>query len=126
MSAQAQQFFPLSALFEILNLDGKDRILPVIRANETYQQQMQQMQQQIEQMGQQMEQMQAENQNLKKTATQLTNDLASVGANSGAGFVPQQGQTQAGQAGGGPDSMGAVVSAARNNLGQPTGAELPT
>jgi len=121
MSAQAQQFFPLSALFEILNLDGKDRILPVIRANETYQQQMQALQQQVEQMGQQMEQMQAENQNLKKTATQLTNDLASVGANSGAGYVPQQGQMQAGQAGGGPDTMSAVVGAARNNLGQPTG-----
>jgi hypothetical protein len=57
MSAQAQQFFPLSALFQILNLDGKDRILPVIQANENYQQQMQQMQQQMEQMGAQMEQM---------------------------------------------------------------------
>jgi hypothetical protein len=33
MSAQAQQFFPLSALFRILNLDGKDKILPVIEAN---------------------------------------------------------------------------------------------
>jgi len=126
MSAQAQQFFPLSSLFEILNLDGKDRILPVIRANETYQQQMQQMQQQLEQMGQQMEQMQAENQNLRKTATQMTNALAAVGANSGAGYVPQPGQMQAGQAGGGPDSMDAVVAASRNNLGQPTGAPLPT
>ena len=126
MSAQAQQFFPLSALFEILNLDGKDRILPVIRANEHYQEQMQALQQQVEQMGQQMEQMQAENQNLRKTTTQLTNDLAAVGANSGAGYVPQQGQMQAGQAGGGPDSMNAVVASARNTLGQPTGAELPT
>ena len=51
MSAQAQQFFPLSSLFQILNLDGKDKILPVIRDNETYQQQMEQLQQQIEQMG---------------------------------------------------------------------------
>ena len=126
MSAQAQQFFPLSALFEILNLDGKDRILPVIRSNETYQQQMEQMQQQLQQMGQQMEQMQAENQNLRKTTTQMTNRLASVGADGGGGLVPQPGPMQAGQAGGSPDSMGAVVSAARNTLGQPTGAELPT
>ena len=125
MSAQAQQFFPLSALFEILNLDGKDRILPVIKGNEHYQEQMQALQQQVEQMSQQMEQMQAENQNLRKTTTQLTNDLAAVGANSGAGYVPQQGQMQAGQAGGGPDSMNAVVASARNTLGQPTGAELP-
>ena len=125
MSAQAQQFFPLSALFEILNLDGKDRILLVIRGNEHYQEQMQALQQQVEQMSQQMEQMQAENQNLRKTTTQLTNDLAAVGANSGAGYVPQQGQMQDGQAGGGPDSMNAVVASARNTLGQPTGAELP-
>jgi hypothetical protein len=126
MSAQAQQFFPLSALFQILNLDGKDKILPVIQANETYQQQMQALQQQVEQMGQQMQQMQAENQSLRKTTTQMTNALAAVGANSGSGYVPQAGPMQAAQAGGTPDSMNAVVNAARNTLGQPTGAELPT
>ena len=125
MSAQAQQFFPLSALFEILNLDGKDKILPVIRGNEHYQEQMQALQQQAEQMGQQMEQMQAENQNLRKTTTQMTNALAAVGANSGSGYVPQQGPMQSAQAGGGPESMGAVVASARNTLGQPTGAALP-
>ena len=48
MSAQAQQFFPLSSLFQILNLDGKDKILPVIQANEHYQEQMQQLQQQVQ------------------------------------------------------------------------------
>jgi len=126
MSAQAQQFFPLSSLFEILNLDGKDRILPVIRANEHYQEQMQQMQQQLQQMGEQMQQMQSENQNLRKTTTQMTNALAAVGASAGAGAVPQPGQTQAGNAGGGPESMGAIVASARNTLGQPTGSALPT
>ena len=36
MAAQAQQFFPLSSLFEMLNIDGKDRLLPVIRQNEQW------------------------------------------------------------------------------------------
>jgi hypothetical protein len=80
MSAQAQQFFPLSSLFQILNLDGKDKILPVIRENEHYQEQMQQMQQQIEQMSQHMEQMQGENQNLRQAVSQTTNALAQMGA----------------------------------------------
>ena len=125
MSAQAQQFFPLSALFEILNLDGKDKILPVIRNNENYQEQMQQMQQQMEQMGQQMEQMQQENANLRKTATQMTNALSSIGnrrggmANTGAPAV-QGGTTPAG-----PEEPSAIVNAARNSMGQPTGNPLP-
>lgn len=34
MSAQAQQNFPLSALIRMLNIDGKDRVLPVIEAVE--------------------------------------------------------------------------------------------
>jgi len=120
MSAQAQQFFPLSALFEILNLDGKDKILPVIRSNETYQQQMQALQQQVEQMGQQMEQMQAENENLKKTATQMTNALSSIQAKRGAG---NRG-APAGNMGGGQDNN-ALVEQARSMMGQPTGQPLP-
>jgi len=111
MSAQAQQFFPLSALFNILNLDGKDKILPVIQANEHYQEQMQAMQQQLEQMGQQMEQMQAENQNLRKTATSATNAMATMAARRGGG------QNQ---------EPSAIVQASQNTLGQPTGAPLPT
>jgi len=123
MSAQAQQFFPLSALFQILNLDGKDRILPVIQANEHYQEQMQQMQQQLEQMGQQMQQMQAENQNLRQTATQATNALASMSARRGGAVNP--GATKVAEAGGGKDTTNAIVDQARNTLGTPTGAELP-
>ena len=117
MSAQAQQFFPLSSLFRILNLDGKDKVLPVIEENEHYQEQMQQMQQQVEQMAQQMEQMQAENQSLRKTTSDLTNSLATVGSRrSGtqSSMTPQ------------PDSPGAIVDAARNTLGVPTGMALPT
>lgn len=44
MSAQAGQIFPLSALFEIMHVDGKERILPLLKEYEVYQQQMAQMQ----------------------------------------------------------------------------------
>ena len=127
MSAQAQQFFPLSALFNILNLDGKDKILPVIRENEHYQEQMQALQQQVEQMGQQMEQMQAENQNLRSAVSQTTNALAQMGARRGGGGVVNQtgGPMKVAEAGGGPNNSNAVVEQARNTLGLPTGAELP-
>ena len=107
MSAQAQQFFPLSALFEILNLDGKDKILPVIQENEHYQEQMQQMQQQLEQMGAQMEQLQAENQGMRKQITDQTNTLASMSADP-------------------PVKESAIVDNARSMMGVPTGAQLPT
>ena len=112
MSAQAQQFFPLSALFDILNLDGKDKILPVIKKNEHYQEQMQQMQQQLEQMGQQMEQMQAENQNLRKTANEMGNTLANMKARRGIPLGQEEGQS-------------AIVGGATNNFGQQTGQPLP-
>ena len=108
MSAQAQQFFPLSALFNILNIDGKDRILPVIQANETYQQQMQQLQMQVEQMGQQMQQMQMENQNLKKTNSEAANTIAQMSARR---QKPEE---------------SAMVTGAQNNMGLQTGAPLPT
>jgi len=126
MSAQAQQFFPLSSLFEILNLDGKDKILPVIRSNEHYQEQMQAMQQQLEQMSQQMEQLQGENQNLKNTASQLSNTLSTVTARRGTGQQPQAPTLKVDEAGGGPESPNAIVDNARNTMGVPTGTALPT
>jgi TolA-binding protein len=127
MSAQAQQFFPLSSLFQILNLDGKDRILPVIQENEHYQEQMQALQQQVEQMGAQMEQMQNENQNLRKAVSQTTNALAQMGARRGGGAVVNQtgGPMKMAEAGGGQNTSNAVVEQARSTLGMPTGAELP-
>ena len=102
MSAQAQQFFPLSSLFQILNLDGKDKILPVIQANEHYQQQMQQMQQQIQQMGQQMEGLQKENDNLKQNNTRMANTMATMSARrkgKAAQQAPQGGTPQPGPQG---------------------------
>ena len=115
MSAQAQQFFPLSALFQILNLDGKDRILPVIQANETYQQQMQALQQQVEQMGQQMQQMQEENANLKATTQQMSNSLATVSARRGGNP----------EAGGEAPAQSAAAAQAANMMGMQTGRPLP-
>ena len=111
MAAQAQQVFPLSALIEILNIDGKDKILPVIQANETYQQQMQQMQQQVEQMGQQLEQANAENQSLRRDVDKMSNAFQTVQAN--LGQTPQE-----------PENP--MVSAAENNFGMQTGMPLPT
>ena len=35
MSAKAGQYFPLSVLFELLHVDGKERVLPVLRQMET-------------------------------------------------------------------------------------------
>ena len=113
MSAQAQQFFPLSSLIKILNLDGKDKILPIIEDNETYQQQMQQMQQQVEQMGQQMQQMAEENQHLKQTTMQMGDALSSVKA-------------RLGQTPGTEPEESAMVNQAENNFGQQTGMPLPT
>jgi UDP-N-acetylglucosamine transferase subunit ALG13 len=112
MAAQAQQNFPLSALFRILNLDGKDKILPVIEENEHYQEMMMQMQQQMEQMGAQIEDLQARNENLQKTSTTLSNSLARVAPGSSVD------KEQANPA--------AVVNQARNMMGQQTGQELPT
>lgn len=125
MSAQAQQFFPLSSLFEILNLDGKDKILPVIKANEHYQEQMQAMQQQLEQMGQQMQQMQAENQSLKNSAAKMANTIATINARRGgspgetsggpapsAGRAPSEVPAMGGMVGQGPGLMGSEGPAA--------------
>ncbi len=53
MAAEAQQSFPLSALFGMLNVDGKDRILPILREIEAQNSQMKQLAQQNEQLAQQ-------------------------------------------------------------------------
>ena len=113
MSAQAQQYFPLSSLIKILNLDGKDKILPVIEENENYQQQMEAMRQQVEQMGAQMQQMAQENQSLKQTTMQMSNALSSVKA-------------RLGQTPGEEPEESAMVGQAENNFGQQTGMPLPT
>jgi septal ring factor EnvC (AmiA/AmiB activator) len=119
MAAQAQQNFPLSALFQILNLDGKDKILPVIQQNEHYQEMMMQMQQQLEQMNQQMQQMQKENQSLRTAVNTTTNALAQTATRR-----PQS--RKMAQAGGDDETPNAIVESARNTLGVPTGMQLPT
>ena len=52
MSVNAGQYFPLSVLFELLQVDGKERILPTLR--------------QIEQVPAQLAEMDAENGDLKR------------------------------------------------------------
>ena len=121
MSAQAQQFFPLSALFQMLNLDGKDKVLPVIRENEHYQEQMQALQQQVEQMGQQLEQAQAENQDLQKKVSNTMDAMAEMSARNGGQQTPI-GDEMPGQA----EGESAIVGQAENNFGQQTGQPLPT
>lgn len=118
MSAQAQQFFPLSALFNILNLDGKDKILPVIKENEHFQEQMTQLQQQVEQMGAQLEQLQSENQNLASVKDQAVNALADMTQRYNTPPAQKMGDAN------NPES--AIVNNARNMMGVPTGSNLPT
>lgn len=59
MAAQSQQYFPLSVLFELLQVDGKEKIMPVLKQNEQVQQQMQEMAAQIQQLQAQNEQLNA-------------------------------------------------------------------
>jgi len=50
MSAEAGQIFPLSALFELMHVDGKDRILPLLRQYDEAQKQLDEMAQDNERM----------------------------------------------------------------------------
>lgn len=109
MAAQAQQFFPLSALFRSLNIEGKERLLPIIEANEQHTQQMQQMQQSMQQMQQQMDVLQKENDNLKATSNRLANSLQGAG-----GFSSQA--DKAAEEGGGPETYAALANNAKLDL----------
>ena len=99
MSAQAGQIFPLSVLFELLQVDGKDRILPVLRATETLTQQMQQMQMQLEQMAAQNQQLMEQTQNL-----QAVNDELMQSA--GAGYAEGVTEPNMGMSGANPIGLG--------------------
>ncbi len=74
MSAEAGNVFPLSVLFRILNIDGKDQILPIIDAVEQQTVQMQALAQENEQLNQvvqeQQKSIQAMKQSLMERATQ--------------------------------------------------------
>ena len=118
MAAQAQQFFPLSSLMQILNLDGKDKILPVIKENEHYQEQMQALQQQLAEMQAQMQGMQEQNEALKKTGAELSDSLSNI--------VSQKAPASKMGEANSSESPSAIVESARNMMGVPTGAALPT
>ncbi len=100
----------------MLNLDGKDEVLPVILKNEHYQEQMQALQQQLEQAQAMLEQSKAENTNLKQSTAELSNALATMGARTGGQTPPQMGK----------EGESAIVGQATNNFGMQTGEPLPT
>lgn len=80
MSAQAGQYFPLSVLFDLLHVDGKERILPVLRQNEQHQRMMMELQSQVEQLTAQNQQLAAENANLKEVKDAVLNTQGQRGA----------------------------------------------
>lgn len=84
MSAESGQMFPLSALFSILNIDGKDRILPIIRDVEHYQQVMQQMQEQNQMLQQQNAEQQESINNLRSSMVEMARNAASTSARNSA------------------------------------------
>lgn len=73
MSAQAGQNFPLTVLFELLNVDGKERILPVLREVDAQTKMLQQMQMQNEQLAQENEQLRT---SIDNYADQLSADVS--------------------------------------------------
>jgi hypothetical protein len=64
MAAQAGAMFPLSTLFELLNVDGKDKILPVLRLNDQTQAAIQELQAQVQQLTAQLQGQQDTNKKL--------------------------------------------------------------
>jgi len=70
-------------------VEGKDRLLPVIEANEGIQEQMQQLQQQNEEMAAQLQEAQAQNESLKGTVQKLSSSLSSAG-----GYQPNSAPAQ--------------------------------
>ena len=118
MAAQTPYPIKFSSLIRICNLDGKDRILPVIEADEHYAEQMQQLQQALEQAQQRLAQLEEENQNLQSMSDDLSNSLSDIVAQtSGGGPVQKEGVEP---------QPSAIVNQARNTMGMPTGMTLPT
>ena len=113
MAAQTNNPMRLSSLFRILNIEDKDRILPLIEEGEHYQEQMAAMQQQLEQAMQQLQAAQEENQHLRRATDEMANSLANTSARRNGGapdFNPQE---------------SAIVEQTENNFGQQTGQALP-
>ncbi len=79
MAAQAQQYFPVSALIQLMNIDGKDKILPVIQEMEAKADQLKQLGQQNTQLIEQLTQMQKENDSLRQIESQAIASLGTMG-----------------------------------------------
>ena len=128
MAAQTPYPIKLSSLLKMCNLDGKDRIIPLIEADERYGEQMQMMQQQLEQMQAQMEQLNEQNNTLKNAVRDSVATMDQMAAQRG-GNAPASldgERLNIGEAGGGFDTENAIANAARNTLGLQTGSDLPT
>lgn len=83
MSAQAQQPFPLSALFEMLEIDGKDKLLPVLQETDAMRQQMQMLAEQNQMLTEQNDKFSKENQSLKYATQQMAASLRNMRASGG-------------------------------------------
>lgn len=91
MAAQAGQFFPLSSWLQLINVDGKDRLLPIVEEAETYQQQMQQLQAQLEQAQAGYQEMQEQNNQMRRMNHYLVQTLGKA-QSAGMGYVAEPGQ----------------------------------
>lgn len=121
MAAQTPYPIKLSSLLKMCNLDGKDKLIPVVEADEKYGEQMQQLQQMVEQLQAQLAQAQEENRNLQDGLDMTADTLAEMGATPGNDSTPGVKMADAN----GEGTTSAIVDQARNMLGVPTGAALP-
>ena len=80
MAAQAGQMFPLKALFELLVVDGKDRVMPVLEEVDQTTQMIQQLQQQVQML-------QESNANMKGTLDEYNKRM--IASAQGAAAQPQ-------------------------------------
>lgn len=125
MAAQTPYPIRLSSLLKIVNIDGKDRILPLVEADEKYMEQMQQMQAQLEQMQAQLQAEQEKTANLQRGLDITADTLSTMGHRRG-NDVPEMMPVKDAQAGGGEETTSSIVDAARNNFGMQTGMPMPT
>lgn len=91
MSAESGNVFPLSVLFRMLNVDGKDRILPILDSLDTQTQQMQQLAQQNEQLAQTVQRQQQSIDGMKNLISQSA--ISSMNTSSQSSAAERQGIT---------------------------------
>lgn len=75
MAAEHGQMFPLSVLFQLLNVDGKEKVLPILRESDAMTQQMQQMAQENQALRQQVDNLQT---SLDSYTDSLTTDMSAL------------------------------------------------